>query len=113
VADWPEARRHADLILDKIDRCDCACGQHTYGLMRDSFRLQQDMEYVRTDLAIAGSARQRCRPGGAAHAEGADKDERTAGQPNSSDLVLRPVTCIFSYLTWPRLLSRPCEVPWP
>ena len=36
------------LILDKIDRCNCVSGQHSYGLLRNSFRPPENIRALRT-----------------------------------------------------------------
>ena len=53
---------------------------HTYGLLRDSFRLAENLGRGADDLAVAGPARQGGGTGGAAHAEGADQNEHSVGQ---------------------------------
>ena len=53
---------------------------HTYGLLRDSFRLAENLGRGADDLAVAGPARQGGGTGGAAHAEGADQNEYSVSQ---------------------------------
>src|SRR5438034_10345230 len=54
---------------------------HTYGLLRDSFRLAENLEGVRTIWRLRDRhVKEAGGTGGAAHAEGADQNEHSVGQ---------------------------------
>jgi transposase len=64
-----------------VQECQWLMKLHTYGLLRDSFHLQADMQGVRTVWRLRGLHVQEAGCAcDSAHAEGVDEDERAVGQ---------------------------------
>src|SRR5215468_2981936 len=63
-----------------VQECQWLMKLHTYGLLRDSFRLEERMESVRTIWRLRDRPRERRQQSGAAHAKSTDENEPPVSQ---------------------------------